>query len=208
MSDQAGVAHPASPGGVTDPASIDFAGDPTTDPGHLHTAKSAPGTLGVPSPTVVGPDTYGDAPAPGISLDFSRGDHDHGLPAAPSAGYDSLTGAGETATPGDLTQAGGFTVNDTAGDGIALISTGEAYMDAPVVELISPSSAGIGSGVTIQAQASVGAVTISAGSGGLVINITSGKIGFLGATPVVKQVSGGTLAGVIAGLVALGLFSS
>lgn len=33
-------------------------------------------------------------------------------------------------------------------------------------------------------------------------------IGFLGAAPVGQQVSGGTLAGVIAGLVALGLFSS
>lgn len=83
MTDQAGVAHPASPGGVTDPASIDFAGDPTTDPGHLHTVKSAPGSLGVPSPTVVGPDTYGAPSAPGTSLDFSCGDHNHGLPAAP-----------------------------------------------------------------------------------------------------------------------------
>lgn len=35
-----------------------------------------------------------------------------------SGGYDSLTGAGETATPGKLTQAGGFTVDDPDGDGI------------------------------------------------------------------------------------------
>src|SRR5665213_1428390 len=120
MSDQSGVAHPATPAGNIDPASIDFAGDPTTDPGHLHTSKSAPGAPGVPSPTVVGPDAYGGASAPGISLDYSRGDHHHGLPAAPSASYDSLTGPGKTATPGDLTQAGGFTVNDTVGDGITL----------------------------------------------------------------------------------------
>jgi len=32
-------------------------------------------------------------------------------------GYDSLTGAGETATPGDLTQAGGLTVNDSGATG-------------------------------------------------------------------------------------------
>lgn len=42
----------------------------------------------------------------------------------PGAGYASLTGAGETVTPGDLTQAGGFTINDTAPDGIFLFSTG------------------------------------------------------------------------------------
>jgi hypothetical protein len=39
-------------------------------------------------------------------------------------GYASLTGTGETTTPGDLTQDGGFTVNDSAGDGITLDSTG------------------------------------------------------------------------------------
>lgn len=38
--------------------------------------------------------------------------------------YASLTGPGETATPGDLTQAGGFTVNDVNGDGISFTSTG------------------------------------------------------------------------------------
>lgn len=37
---------------------------------------------------------------------------------------------------------------------------------------------------------------------------TPGKVSFFGVTPVAAQVSGGTTAGVIAGLVALGLFSS
>lgn len=41
-----------------------------------------------------------------------------------ATGYASLTGPGETATPGDLTQAGGFTVDDTAGDGITLLMSG------------------------------------------------------------------------------------
>jgi|SRR5580704_10642825 hypothetical protein len=35
--------HPASPAGNPDPGSIDFRGDPTTDPGHLHTDESVTG---------------------------------------------------------------------------------------------------------------------------------------------------------------------
>ena len=47
------------------------------------------------------------------------------LPApTPGGAYASLTGPGETATPGDLVQAGGFTVNDTAPDGIFFFSFG------------------------------------------------------------------------------------
>lgn len=46
-------------------------------------------------------------------------------PAAGSSFYTSLTGPGETVTPGDLTQAGGFTVNDNASAmGINLNDTG------------------------------------------------------------------------------------
>jgi hypothetical protein len=46
-------------------------------------------------------------------------------------------------------------------------------------------------------------------SGGSVVIAPVGKLlGFFGASAVGPQVSGGTLAGVIAGLVALGLFSS
>lgn len=37
-------------------------------------------------------------------------------------GYDSLTGAGESGSPGALTQLGGFTVTDDAGDGVHLDS--------------------------------------------------------------------------------------
>jgi len=39
-----------------------------------------------------------------------------------SGGYASLTGPGEGSTPGDLTQAGGFTVNDTQGHGVTVNS--------------------------------------------------------------------------------------
>ena len=45
-------------------------------------------------------------------------------------GYASLTGPGQTTTPGDLTQAGGFDVNDNVGDGIALFTVGAASIFA------------------------------------------------------------------------------
>jgi len=39
---------------------------------------------GTPSDTVVGPDDFGADSSPGSSSEYSRGDHDHGLPDAPS----------------------------------------------------------------------------------------------------------------------------
>lgn len=59
---------------------------------------------------------------------------------------------------------------------------------------------------TITAARQAGGMVIDDAGGGLTLSVT--KIGFFGTTPVAEQVSGGTLAGVIAGLVALGLFSS
>jgi len=58
---------------------------------------------------------------------------------APSTGaaafYASLTGAGETATPGDLTQQGGFTVNDNkSAAGIVLQDTGTSSSPGITVE--------------------------------------------------------------------------
>ena len=44
-------------------------------------------------------------------------------------GYASLTGPGQTATPGDLVQLGGFEVFDTAGDGVQLESAGQIEID-------------------------------------------------------------------------------
>jgi hypothetical protein len=48
------------------------------------------------------------------------------VPAGSGGGYLSLTGPGRTATPGDLTQAGGFTVNAASTTGISLNSTNTA----------------------------------------------------------------------------------
>jgi hypothetical protein len=49
---------------------------------------------------------------------------------------------------------------------------------------------------------------LMAGGNGAVSISSTGNVGFYGVAPVARQVSGGTLAGVISGLVALGLFSS
>lgn len=43
------------------------------------------GTGGTPASTVTGPDAYGAAAVVGTSTDFARADHDHGLPAVPTA---------------------------------------------------------------------------------------------------------------------------
>jgi len=54
----------------------------------------------IPSPTVTGPDAYGDPAVVGVSADYARGDHDHGLPAAPSSAPLSVTQYGPTTDPG------------------------------------------------------------------------------------------------------------
>jgi hypothetical protein len=109
-----------------------------------------------------------------------------------SGGYASLTGAGETATPGDLTQAGGFTVNDTAGDGIELESTGGGISitntesgainivdsgdtgfniqetgDGNALNLVSSGTAGE---VSINASDAAGQVSVNAGGTSVTVN--------------------------------------
>lgn len=49
------------------------------------------------------------------------------LPSGGGGAYASLTGPGETTTPGDLHQAGGFFVDDSAGTGIYFNSTGGGF---------------------------------------------------------------------------------
>jgi hypothetical protein len=63
----------------------------------------------------------------------------------------SLSGAGETTTPGDLVQAGGFTVNDSAGHGITLDSaTGVITIEAPGPGVgVGIEANGAGSGIVL-----------------------------------------------------------
>lgn len=132
--------------------------------------------------------------------------------------YASLTGPGETATPGALTQAGdvtidgGLYVSDLAAYGINLTtesgfgvvvlnSGGVAELFSPITNLYGPAGAVVN---IIPGTLSVG-ITIDGGAQTIQINVAGGTLTFdIGNA----QVSGGTLAGVIAGLVDLGLFSS
>lgn len=155
--------------------------------------------------------------------------------------YASLTGEGEVSTPGDLTQAGGFTVTDSAGDGITLQSADTVALEADTINLdggvVNINSSGniglAGTNITEQATGTLlleGAseavleATDAAGEASIVahstscqivltatgnkINLDCSEIKFFSGAAVGPQASGGTLAGVIAGLVALGLFTS
>jgi len=67
----------------------------------------------IPSPTVTGPDAYGDPAVVGVSADYARGDHDHGLPAAPSSAPLSVTQYGPTTDPGYAISTTAMTAVDT-----------------------------------------------------------------------------------------------
>jgi hypothetical protein len=105
-----------------------------------------------------------------------------------ASGIDLTTGTsgGITITGGDPTMGGAkIVVSDLAA---LSLTTSSADIDISTVD---------------------GTTTISnSGTGNILINPGSGGLAFFGASAVGKQVSGGTAAGAIAGLVALGLFSS
>jgi hypothetical protein len=84
-------------------------------------------------------------------------------------GYASLTGPGETTTPGDLTQAGGFTVNDSLGDGINFNSPLNG-VNVTAGSFSSETTAGTG----LEDDSSDGIVLDETGSGGILIQSISG----------------------------------
>lgn len=110
-------------------------------------------------------------------------------------GYKSLTGPGETATPGDLIQAGGFKVDDSVGDSVQLTSsgTGGVYLidgggiwglPQPGVHItedntgpIEISQAGDGD-ITIENVTAVGNTAILANAAGGTLTISSTGTGF------------------------------
>ena len=117
-----------------------------------------------------------------------------------SSAYASLTGAGQTATPGDLTQAGGLTVNESGATGINLNDSGSGGINAiesgtaPIIlEVSNPAnSAGM-----YLADLGTGGVNIQANGGGL--------LGFFGVGAVAQPAAPVTLADVIAVLHDFGL---
>lgn len=93
-----------------------------------------------PSDTVTGPDAYGAAASAGTSAEYSRGDHNHGLPAASggslTVAYDSITSAKTVGTsvtqlaqtgyldPGNWVIQAGFMVKTTAALTMDIWATG------------------------------------------------------------------------------------
>jgi len=157
---------------------------------------------------------------------------------ASGGGVVSLSGPGLTATPGDLTQSGALTITmpSTEYYALNLQQVGDAYPEV-VFSLGAPQELYIGTGTTdstlgnpvialingntyiecestgpnnylILESSAVSITLFNTDAAGTGILFTHNNIGFFGVPTVAQQVSGGTLAGVIAGLVALGLFSS
>lgn len=91
-------------------------------------------------------------------------------------GYASLTGPGQTTTPGDLTQAGGFFVNDNLGSGISLYQ---------------PPGASGGGGIVIETDAASGNIDINAAHTAININAPSNTL-TLNGTQVDMLSIGGT----------------
>jgi len=140
-----------------------------------------------------------------------------------SGGYDSLTGAGETATPGALVQAGPFTVNAGASPGVtfnAAQSTGYGFtVDCTASAGILLEQAVGGSGCEIRMApggASMdlicpGAISITAWGTNEPITLTSAKLGFFGGpngtqqTPTGSRGGNAALASLLTALAAYGL---
>lgn len=95
-------------------------------------------------------------------------------------GYKSLTGDGETTTPGDLTQAGGLTVDVSSDMGVAVTNSGAGAITLDnkgvgPIKLVNTAGGGIvlddeGEGLTLNAAANAsltagGALTITGGGG-------------------------------------------
>ncbi len=108
---------------------------------------SAPATVPTASSTVTGPDSYGDAAAVGSATTFSKGDHNHGLPAAPAdlplaggtmsgaiaMGTNKITGLGngsaaqDGAAFGQIPTASSTVTGPDAYGASAVVGTGTTY---------------------------------------------------------------------------------
>jgi hypothetical protein len=122
--------------------------------------------------------------------------------------YASLTGPGETATPGDLTQLGGFIVDDSNGDGIELSqphtgikfqSGGNCFLWSDLDFTIGRSPTGSDLTETIELDASA-EITLNVGSsgievkpGGVIVGFAANDLAFFGGA-IVSQ---GAIVGVL-----------
>jgi hypothetical protein len=129
---------------------------------------------------------------------------------APGSGgaYASLTGVGETTTPGKLTQLGDFTVSDNGVTGSGIQFTTGSTGSLPIFlsasdgivngNLATITLSGSGTGdVAIQAGHGAGAVihVTAAGTSPGTIALDAPELGFFGGSPVAKQVVNGSRGG-------------
>lgn len=157
--------------------------------------------------------------------------------------YASLTGPGETSTPGDLQQLGGFTAIDFGSTGFSFIQNGTGNIDILSAGSgnVSVGTSGTGFltiggsdgtdisntgpntfGMQINDDSTAGMQITEIGSGGIVVDggtsglmlvPASGKLGFNGATPIVKRTVTGSrggnaaLASLLTALANLGLLT-
>lgn len=124
------------------------------------------------------------------------------------AAYASLTGAGQTVTPGDLIQAGGFEVNDLGGSAIGIRLQSSSASGITVAGGAGGGGVGIGdvsfNGITLNTTAGPGSITSESNSGTFIRDSGSGTfISGTGAGSLVSIRSGGTAPGGTAGSVAI-----
>ena len=116
-----------------------------------------------------------------------------------STSYASLTGAGETTTPGNLTQAGGFAVVGGVTGGIDLESNTHPVIIASLTTDVDIHSGNVG---TFGTEDALAAVAVQTGGSVLVTCVT---LAFYGGIPVPRAAAPVTLADVIAILTNLNL---
>lgn len=138
------------------------------------------------------------------------------LKQAVAGAYASLTGPGETTTPGALTQIGDFTVEESGGLTFFALVGGQFFVQATLIDMASTggvivddtSSTGFQFG-----EAGSGPISFdNAGTGGIIFNGGSGGIGFAGtavAYPTITGSRGGNvaLANLLTALAGLGLIT-
>lgn len=124
-----------------------------------------------------------------------------------SGSYASLTGPGETVTPGALTQLGDFIVENTSATSALEVVAGGIVLNATGTDILDIVG---NNGVTIE-NAVAGVLNIEqTGPDGIAVNPGAGGIGFAGAAVPIQTVTGSrggnaALASLLSALAAIGL---
>lgn len=131
-----------------------------------------------------------DGPLPGSVVVINDISNPIPVTTVGSTAYLSLTGPGETATPGDLTQAGGFDVEDSLAHGITFHSFGGAgdgsiYMEADGatsnISLVSQHTINLDATLSITIGTVAHTATVTLSPGAVVLGNTVGGSVLVGA---------------------------